>query len=153
VNQRDLHAFLAALKGQRIPPAPRRSRTNWWEFVRQHGAQMLATELFTVETAWLQHLHLCRYMSPVGSSSIQVSGRPTPTTCPAPSPCPSRPLLLQSPLTPRVSHSAGPCSQRVQSIVRCVHIPTEFVQPFRSNPNTNSGVFEHRGEEGSVAAA
>ena len=40
------------LRSQGIPPAPRRSQTTWREFVRQHAAQMLATDLFTVETAW-----------------------------------------------------------------------------------------------------
>src|SRR5215831_13111571 len=46
------------LRSQGIPPAPRRSQTTWREFVRQHSAQMLACDFFTVETAWLQRLHV-----------------------------------------------------------------------------------------------
>jgi len=46
------------LRSQGIPPAPRRSHTTWREFVRQHAAQMLACDFFTVETAWLQRLHV-----------------------------------------------------------------------------------------------
>ena len=46
------------LRSQGIPPAPRRSQTTWREFVRQHAAQMLACDFFTVETAWLQRLHV-----------------------------------------------------------------------------------------------
>src|SRR5262247_3919999 len=46
------------LRRQRIPPAPRRSQTSWQEFVRQHAAQLLATDFFTVEPAWLQRLHV-----------------------------------------------------------------------------------------------
>jgi hypothetical protein len=45
------------LRSQGLRPAPRRSQTSWREFVRQ-DAQMLATDLFTVETAWLQRLHV-----------------------------------------------------------------------------------------------
>jgi hypothetical protein len=37
----------------RVPPAPRRSTRTWEEFVRQHAAHLLATDFFTVETAWL----------------------------------------------------------------------------------------------------
>jgi len=39
-------------------PAPRRSQITWREFVRQHATQMLATDFFTVETAWLHRLHV-----------------------------------------------------------------------------------------------
>ena len=46
------------LRSHRIPPAPRRSQTTCRQFVRQHAAQMLATDFFTVETAWLQCLHV-----------------------------------------------------------------------------------------------
>src|SRR5262252_4969381 len=46
------------LRSQGIPPAPRRSQTTWREFVRQQAAQMLACDFFTVETAWLQRLHV-----------------------------------------------------------------------------------------------
>src|SRR5215467_9846732 len=47
------------LRRQRIPPAPRRAgHRTWREFVRQHAAQMLACDFFTVETVWLQRLHV-----------------------------------------------------------------------------------------------
>ena len=46
------------LRSQGIPPAPRRSQTTWREFVRQLAAQMLACDFFTVETVWLQRLHV-----------------------------------------------------------------------------------------------
>ena len=46
------------LRSQGIPPAPRRSQTTWREFVRQQAAQMLACDFFTVETVWLQRLHV-----------------------------------------------------------------------------------------------
>ncbi len=46
------------LRTQRIPPAPRRSQSSWREFVCKHAAQTLATDFFTVETAWLQRLHV-----------------------------------------------------------------------------------------------
>jgi putative transposase len=39
-------------------PAPRRSQRSWREFVRQHADQMLAVDFFTVETVWLQRLHV-----------------------------------------------------------------------------------------------
>ena len=46
------------LRSQGVRPAPRRNQTTWREFVRQHAAQMLACDFFTVETAWLQRLHV-----------------------------------------------------------------------------------------------
>src|SRR5262244_1099114 len=36
-----------------LEPAPRRSQRSWREFVRQHADQILATDLFTVDTVWL----------------------------------------------------------------------------------------------------
>jgi len=36
------------LCSHRIPPAPRRRQTTWRQFVRQHAAQILATDFFTV---------------------------------------------------------------------------------------------------------
>ena len=61
------------LRRQRIPPAPRRSRTTWREFVRQHAAQMLATDFFTVKTAWLQRLHVLFFIE-VASRKIHLGG-------------------------------------------------------------------------------
>ena len=54
------------LRSQRIPPAPRRSQTTWRQFVRQHATQMLAIDFFTVETAWLQRLHVLFFIEIAG---------------------------------------------------------------------------------------
>ncbi len=61
------------LRSRRIPPAPRRSRTTWRQFVRQHAAQMLATDFFTVETAWLQRLHVLFFME-LASCKVHLAG-------------------------------------------------------------------------------
>src|SRR5215472_4740220 len=61
------------LRSQRIPPAPRRSQTTWREFVRQHVAQMLATAFFTVETAWLQRLHVLFFIE-LDSRKVHLGG-------------------------------------------------------------------------------
>jgi hypothetical protein len=39
------------LRRKQIPPSPRRSGGSWRAFLRQHAAQLLATDFFTVETA------------------------------------------------------------------------------------------------------
>jgi transposase InsO family protein len=54
------------LRSQGIPPAPRRSQTTWREFVRQHAAQMLACDFFTVETVWLQRLYVLFFIEIAG---------------------------------------------------------------------------------------
>jgi putative transposase len=47
------------LRTHRIPPAPQRTgHRSWREFVRQHATSMIATDFFTVETVWLQRLHV-----------------------------------------------------------------------------------------------
>ena len=61
------------LRSQRTPPAPRRSRTTWRQFVRQHAAQMLATDFFTVETAWLQRLRVLFFIE-IASRQVHVGG-------------------------------------------------------------------------------
>jgi hypothetical protein len=61
------------LRSQRIPPAPRRSQTSWREFVRQHAAEMLATDFFTVETAWLQRLHVLFFIE-LASRKVHLGG-------------------------------------------------------------------------------
>ena len=61
------------LRSQRIPPAPRRSQTTWRRFVRQHAAQMLATAFFTVETAWLQRLHVLFFIE-LTSRKVHLGG-------------------------------------------------------------------------------
>jgi putative transposase len=61
------------LRSRGIPPAPRRSQTTWRRFVRQHAAQMLATDFFTVETAWLQRLHVLFFME-LASRKVHLAG-------------------------------------------------------------------------------
>jgi hypothetical protein len=53
------HTSIAKLlRRNRIPPAPRRHDCSWRAFLRQHAAQILATDFFTVETAWLKRLYV-----------------------------------------------------------------------------------------------
>ena len=66
-------AWPRSCAGKRAPPAPRRSRTNWWELVRHHGAQMLATDFFTVETAWLRRLHVLSLIE-LASRKVHLGG-------------------------------------------------------------------------------
>jgi hypothetical protein len=61
------------LRSQGIPPAPRCSQTTRREFVRQRAAQMLATDLFTVETAWLQRLHVLFFVE-IASRKAHLAG-------------------------------------------------------------------------------
>src|SRR5499427_8922894 len=61
------------LRSQGIPPAPRRSQTTWLEFVHQHAAQMLACDFFTVETAWLQRLHVLFFIE-IASRKVHLAG-------------------------------------------------------------------------------
>src|SRR5215470_3092048 len=61
------------LRSQRIPPAPRRSQIIWREFVRQYAAQMLATDFFTVETAWLQRLYVLFFIE-IASRKVHLGG-------------------------------------------------------------------------------
>jgi putative transposase len=61
------------LRSQGIPPAPRRGQTTWRKFVRQHAAQMLATDFFTVETAWLQRLHVLFFIE-IASRKAYLAG-------------------------------------------------------------------------------
>ena len=61
------------LRSQGIPTAPRRSQTTWREFVRQQAAQMLACDFFTVETAWLQRLHVLFFIE-IASREVHLAG-------------------------------------------------------------------------------
>ena len=61
------------LRRHRIPPAPRRSHGSWQQFVRQHAAQILATDFFTVETVWLQTLYVLFFLE-VGSRRVHLAG-------------------------------------------------------------------------------
>ena len=57
----------------RVPPAPRRSTRSWEEFVREHAAHLLATDFFTVETAWLGRLYVLFFIE-VGSRRVHLGG-------------------------------------------------------------------------------
>ena len=61
------------LRRHGLLPAPRRSQRSWREFVRQHADQMLAVDFFTVETVWLQRLHVLFFME-VGSRCVHLAG-------------------------------------------------------------------------------
>jgi hypothetical protein len=61
------------LRSHRIPPDPRRSQPTWRQFLRQHAAQMLATDFFTVETAWLQRLHVLFFIE-IASRKVHLGG-------------------------------------------------------------------------------
>src|SRR5262249_5570746 len=59
---------------RRIPPAPRRAgHRTWREFVRQHAAQILACDFFTVETVWLQRLHVLFFIE-LASRKVHLAG-------------------------------------------------------------------------------
>src|SRR5215472_11070653 len=76
------------LRRQRIPPAPRRAgHRTWREFVRQHPAQMLACDFFTIETVWLQRLHVLFFIE-LASRKVHLAGV---TARPPVSGWPSRP--------------------------------------------------------------
>jgi putative transposase len=61
------------MRVHRVPPAPRRSTRTWEEFVRQHAAHLLATDFFTVETAWLGRLYVLFFIE-VGSRRVHLGG-------------------------------------------------------------------------------
>ncbi len=61
------------LRSRGIPPAPRRSQTSWRRFVRHHAAQILATDFFTVETTWLQRLHVLFFIE-LASRKVHLAG-------------------------------------------------------------------------------
>ena len=46
------------LRRHGIEPAPRRASVSWREFLRQQAAAILECDFFTVETLWLQRLHV-----------------------------------------------------------------------------------------------
>src|SRR5215471_16388992 len=61
------------LRQHRMPPAPRRSRRSWREFVRQHADQILATDFFVVDTVWLSRLYVLFWIE-VGSRRVHLAG-------------------------------------------------------------------------------
>jgi hypothetical protein len=56
-----------------LGPAPQRSRITWREFLGQHAQQLLATDFFTVETAWLERLHVLFFLE-LGSRRVHYAG-------------------------------------------------------------------------------
>ena len=73
-------AVRAVLRRHRVPPAPQRRRaTTWRDFIRQHKVQLLACDFFTVETLFLQTLHVLFFIE-VGTRRVHLAGctaRPT----------------------------------------------------------------------------
>ncbi len=59
--------------GRGCPPAPQRARVSWADFLRQHAEQLLATDFFTVETAWLERLHVLFFIE-IGSRRVHLAG-------------------------------------------------------------------------------
>ncbi len=66
-------AVRAILRRQGLPSAPVRARISWSQFIHQHAAQLLATDFFTVETAWLQRLCVLFFLE-VGSRRVRLAG-------------------------------------------------------------------------------
>jgi len=56
-----------------LDPAPRRSRTTWRQFLAQHAEQLLATDFFSVETAWLERLHVLFFLE-IGTRVVHYAG-------------------------------------------------------------------------------
>jgi len=53
--------------------APLRTRASWRQFHRQHAHQILATDLFTVDTVWLQRLYVLFFIE-LGSRRVHLAG-------------------------------------------------------------------------------
>jgi transposase len=51
-------AIRATLRRHGLDPAPRRTATTWRTFLREQAAGLLACDFFTVDTVWLQRLHV-----------------------------------------------------------------------------------------------
>jgi putative transposase len=62
------------LRRLRIPPAPQRDRTTWWQFLRSQAAMMLACDFFHVDCAvTLRRLYVF-FVIEVGSRHVHVLG-------------------------------------------------------------------------------
>src|SRR5579859_1516672 len=66
-------AIRSLLRRHQIPPAPRRSRVTWRQFVRSHADAILAVDFFTVDTAWLGQLYVLFFIE-VGSRRVHLAG-------------------------------------------------------------------------------
>jgi hypothetical protein len=61
------------LRHRGLLPALRRGQRSWRELVRQQAEQMLAVDFFTVETVWLQRLHVPFFLQ-IGSRCVHLAG-------------------------------------------------------------------------------
>jgi putative transposase len=69
----------AWLRKAGVGPVGRRGGMTWREFVRTHRRSLLAVDLFTVETIWLQRLYVLFFIE-LGSRRVHLAGcTPTPT--------------------------------------------------------------------------
>lgn len=55
-------AIRMLLRQHRIPPAPRRSGPTWRQFIRAHASAIVATDLFTIDTVFLQTLYVIVFL-------------------------------------------------------------------------------------------
>jgi len=62
------------LKRLRIPPAPRRARTSWRQFLRSPAATMLACDFFTVDCAVTLRRRYVVFVIEVGTRHVHVLG-------------------------------------------------------------------------------
>ena len=51
-------AIRMLLREHRIPPAPRRGGPTWRQFIRAHASAIITTDLFTIDTVFLQTLYV-----------------------------------------------------------------------------------------------
>lgn len=63
------------LNRQRVPPAPERAKkgSSWRTFLGHYGQQMLASDFFTVETAWLRTLYVLFFIE-LGTRRVHFAG-------------------------------------------------------------------------------
>jgi putative transposase len=64
---------VSVLSRNGLGPAPRRSGPSWSQFLRSQAHAILATDFFTVETAWLRTLYVL-FAIEVGSRLVHVLG-------------------------------------------------------------------------------
>jgi transposase InsO family protein len=53
-----------------LPPAPGRASSSWRSFLRQHGNTILACDLFTLDSVWLQRLYVLFFVS-IGTRRVE----------------------------------------------------------------------------------
>jgi hypothetical protein len=65
------------LRAKGIGPAGRRG-PSWREFLRAQARSIIAVDFFTVDTVWLQRLHVLFFIE-LGSRRVCLAARPIPT--------------------------------------------------------------------------